>query len=425
MTRTRCGRTRERAAGARSVDSVVITGLGVVAPTGHGAREHWESTVAGRSAIGPIRRFDASRYPVRLAGEVADFTADRYVPDRVMPQTDRWTHLGLAAAALGLADAGVEPEKVPPYDMAVVTASSSGGVEFGQREIQSLWSKGPRHVTAYQSIAWFYAATTGQISIRHGMKGACGVLVTEQAGGLDVLAQARRLLCDFDARIVLAGGAEAPLSPYALTCQIASGWLSTCADPKTAYCPFDVRACGFVPGEGGAMFVVERTASARERGVRPYGEIAGYAATFDPPPGSSRPSALPRAIVGALDDADMEPDDIDVVFADALGVPDMDMAESTALAEIFGPRRVPVTAPKTMTGRLYAGGAALDVATCLLAIRNSLIPPTVAVTTTAPGHEIDLVRDRPRPARLRAALVVARGFCGFNAALVVRAPQLS
>jgi minimal PKS chain-length factor (CLF/KS beta) len=413
------------ATAVRGADDVVVSGVGVVAPTGLGAAAHWRSTVEGCSAIGPIRRFDASRYPVRLAGEVPGFRADRHVPDRVLPQTDRWTHLGLAAAALGLADGGVEPEALPPYDMAVVTASSSGGVEFGQREIQSLWSQGSRHVTAYQSIAWFYAATTGQISIRHGMKGACGVLVTEQAGGLDVLAQARRLLRDRDARIVLAGGAEAPLSPYSVTCQLASGWLSTSAEPATAYRPFDTDADGYVPGEGAAMFVVERADSARERGARPYGEIAGYAATFDPPPGSGRPPTLVRAIRGALEDAGAEPGDVDVVFADAVGVPERDRGEAAALAEVFGPRRVPVTAPKSMTGRLYAGGAALDVATCLLAIRDSLIPPTVGVSAPDPAYGIELVSGRARPAPVRTALVVARGFCGFNAALVVRAPRPS
>ncbi|HEX5494326.1 MAG TPA: ketosynthase chain-length factor [Mycobacteriales bacterium] len=403
--------------------TAVITGIGVVSPAGVGAAEHWVSTLAGRGAIGPIRRFDASGYPVRLAGEVTGFTAAGHVPGRVAPQTDHWTHLGLAATGLGLADAGADPAELPPYRMAVVTASSSGGVEFGQREIQSLWSRGPAHVTAYQSIAWFYAASTGQISIRYGMKGACGVLVTEQAGGLDVLAQARRLLDDSDADLVVAGGTDAPLSPYALTCQLASGRLSTGTDPASAYLPFDTGAAGYVPGEGGAMFVVESQAGASGRGARTYGRIAGYAATFDPPPGSDRPPTLRRAIEGALADAGAAPDDVDAVFADAAGVSELDRVESVALAEVFGGRPVPVTAPKTMTGRLYAGGAALDVATALLAMRDSVIPPTVGVSVPAMPDHVRLVRDRPRPAPLRTVLVVARGFGGFNAALVLRAPD--
>ncbi|HEY9476658.1 MAG TPA: beta-ketoacyl synthase N-terminal-like domain-containing protein, partial [Mycobacteriales bacterium] len=340
-------------------EPVVITGIGVVSPVGIGASEHWRSTLAGHSAIGPIRRFDATGYPTRLAGEVPDFSARAHVPGPVLPQTDHWTHMGLTAAQLGLADARLDPADVSPYRMAVITASGSGGAEFGQREIQSLWSKGPEHVTAYQSIAWFYAASTGQISIRHGMKGPCGVLVTEQAGGLDVLGQARRLLNDSDADVVLAGGTEAPLSPYGLICQVVSGRLSTDPDPAHAYRPFESDAGGHVPGEGGAMFVLERAGDARRRGVRPGAEVLGYAATFDPPPGSVRPPALRRAIEGALADAGVAAGDIDAVFADAVGLPDLDRIELAALAEVFDGRSVPITAPKTMTGRLSAGGAAL------------------------------------------------------------------
>jgi 3-oxoacyl-(acyl-carrier-protein) synthase len=403
--------------------SVVITGMGVLSPLGIGTAEHWRSTLAGRGAIGPIRRFDATGYPTRLAGEVPDFSARAHVPGPVLPQTDHWTHLGLAAAQLGLADARLDPAEIPPYQMAVVTASGSGGVEFGQREIQSLWSKGPEHVTAYQSIAWFYAASTGQISIRHGMKGPCGVLVTEQAGGLDVLGQARRLLDDSEVDVVLAGGTEAPLSPYALTCQLASGRLSTDPDPTRAYRPFDPDAGGYVPGEGGAMFVLERAQDARRRGVRPVGEVLGYAATFDPPPGSVRPPALRRAVERALADAGVTPGDIDAVFADAAGLPDLDRAESTALAEVLDGRSVPVTAPKTMTGRLSAGGAALDVATAVLALRDGVVPPTVGVRAPELPEGLELVRDRPRLAELHTVLIVARGFGGFNAALVLGAPH--
>src|SRR5262245_25101608 len=162
----------------------VVTGLGVVAPNGVGTEEYWTRTLKGHLGIGPISRFDASYYPVRLAGEVRDVDAAQ-VPSRLAVQTDRWTHLGLVATELALADAGVDPASLPEYEMAVVTASSSGGTEFGQREISKLWASGPSWVGAYQSIAWFYAATTGQVSIRHGMRGPCGVLCAEQAGALD------------------------------------------------------------------------------------------------------------------------------------------------------------------------------------------------------------------------------------------------
>ncbi|MCG5219140.1 ketosynthase chain-length factor [Streptosporangium sp. KLBMP 9127] len=399
----------------------VFTGIGVVAPNGCGADAYWAAVLEGRSGIDRITRFDAGGYPTRLAGEVRDFTAADHVPSRLLVETDRWTHLGLAAAAMALDDAAADPAAFSEYEMAVATASSSGGAEFGQREIEHLWSRGPRHVGVYQSIAWFYAATTGQISIRHGMRGPCGVIAAEQAGGLDTVAQARRLI-RAGTRLAVVGGTDASLSPYGLTTQLPTGLLSTSRDRTRAYLPFDIEACGYLPGEGGAMLIVEDAGSARSRGVeRPYGEVAGYAATFDPRPGSGRSPGLRRAIEGALADAALSPADIDVVFADAIAVPELDTDESASIAAVFGPRRVPVTAPKTMTGRLYGGGSALDLATALLMLRHQVIPPTVGVREVAAQHEIDLVLSRPRPGPVRSALILARGHGGFNSALIVRA----
>jgi act minimal PKS chain-length factor (CLF/KS beta) len=398
----------------------VVTGIGVVAPTGIGATAHWEAVLAGKSGIARIDRFDASGYPVRHAGQVPGFSAKERIPGRLIPQTDHWTHLGLAAAADALADAALDPATVPEFEMAVVTSSSSGGTEFGQHEMERLYQNGPSWVGAYQSIAWFYAATTGQISIRHGMRGPCGVLACEQAGGLDVLGQARRLIRG-GSRVVVSGGTDASLCPYGLVAQLSAGGLSTVDDPARAYVPFDVDASGHLPGEGGAILIVESAEDARARGAEAYGVIAGYAAGFDPPPGSERPPVLKRTIERALADAGVAPSEVDVVFADASGVPAADLIEARALVETFGPRSVPVTAPKTLTGRLYGGGAALDVATALLALRAGVVPHTVGPERLAPGCDLDLVT-RPRDADLRTALVLARGHGGFTAALVLRRP---
>jgi act minimal PKS chain-length factor (CLF/KS beta) len=411
---------RNGGAGGRAV----VTGIGVVAPNGLGTQAYWANTLDGKSGISAITRFDPGLYPVRVAGEVPGFDATERVPSRLIVQTDHWTHMGLAAAELAFRDAGVDPRDLPEFQMAVVTASSSGGTEFGQREIEKLWSKGSEFVGAYQSIAWFYAATTGQISIRYGMRGPCGVICTEQAGGLDVAAQARRLVRD-GASLVLTGGTDASLCPYGLVAQLSTGLLSLCPDPERAYVPFDAEACGYVPGEGGAMLVVESEAAAAARDARPYGVITGYAATFDPRPEPGRPtrSNLPRAIVGALDAARITPEQVDVVFADAIGVPELDRQEIETISAIFGPYGVPVTAPKTMTGRLYGGGASLDLAAALLAVQHGVIPPTVGVTSPAPGCDLDLVRGAAREVPVRTALVVARGHGGFNAALLVTAPE--
>ncbi|MEW2438202.1 ketosynthase chain-length factor [Streptomyces caniferus] len=400
--------------------TTVVTGLGITAPNGLGTEDYWKATLDGRSGIGPVTRFDASQYPATLAGEVPGFVAEEHIPSRLMPQTDHMTRLALTAAAWAIDDAGVDAAALPEYGMGVVTAASGGAVEFGQRELQNLWSKGKEYVSAYQSFAWFYAVNTGQISIRHKMRGPSGVLLTEQAGGIDSLGHARRHIRK-GIPLVVAGGVDAALCPWGWVPQLASGRLSTACNPARAYLPFSPDACGYVAGEGGAILVTEDAGSACERGARQiYGEVAGYAATLDPAPGSGRPPGLGRAARHALADAGLTPADIDVVFADAAGVPELDREEAEAICALFGPRAVPVTAPKTMTGRLLAGGAALDAATALLALRDGVIPPTVNVADPATDFPLDLVTGSPREQDLRAALVLARGHGGFNAALVVR-----
>lgn len=405
------------AAPSRSA-AAVVTGIGIAAPTGLGIGEYWARTVAGDRALAVVPGMD--RAGAAMAGRVEFANVTPAVPARLMVQTDRWTQIGLAAAQWALDDARLDPAELADYELGVVTSSSSGGNEFGQREMQKLWGSGPGHVGAYQSIAWFYAASTGQMSIRHGARGPCGVLVSEQASGLDALGQARREIRS-GVRIMLCGGTEAPMSPYALLCQAASGRLSRAIDVSRAYLPFDEAACGHVPGEGGAMLVVESAASAASRGVSGYGVIAGYAATFDPAPGSGRPPGLARAIRAALADAGVGACSIDVVFADGAATPALDQAEAAALCEVFGPHGVPVTAPKAGTGRLYSGAGALDAATALLALRAGLIPPTPGVSRVPARYGIDLVIADARPATLRTALVLARGEGGFNAAVVMQA----
>ena len=402
--------------------AAVVTGIGVAAPNGLGVDDYWAATLRGDNGIDLITRFDPSGYPVRLAGEVPGFEAGDHIPGRLIPQTDHMTRLALASADWALDDAGVDPATLPEYGMGVVTASASGGFEFGQRELQKLWSKGPEHVSAYQSFAWFYAVNTGQISIRHGMRGPSGVLVNEQAGGLDAVAHARRMIRK-GTQLVVSGGVDASLCPWGWVAQIALGECSTVDDPSLAYLPFSEDANGYVPGEGGAILVVEDARAAAERGAgESYGEIAGYAATFDPKPGSGREPGLRRAIQLALDDARITAPDVDVVFADAAGLPEPDRVEAEAITAVFGWRATPVTAPKTMTGRLYSGGAPVDIAAALLSMRDGVIPPTINVDHPSPRFGIDLVR-QPRPESLRTALVVARGNGGFNAAMVLKSPN--
>jgi minimal PKS chain-length factor (CLF/KS beta) len=408
------------------VTGLLVTGIGVVAPTGVGVEQHWAAVVRGEPAIRPVEGFDAGAYGIAVAGQVRDFVPADHVAPQLRVQTDRWTWMSLAAATLAAQDADYRaPEDV--YATSVFLAAGSGGNEFSQHEIQGLWAKGPKSVGAYQSIAWFYAASTGQISIRDGYKGPSGVVVSEGAGGLDSIGWARRVVRR-GTPAVLVGGTEAGLCPYALLCQATSGRLSTAARPEDAYKPFDRRANGHVVGEGGAILLLEEAEAARARGARTvWGEVAGYGATHDahhhedPAPDATQ---YARAIRLSLADAGVTPDEVDLVVADGAGTPELDALELAAIGAVFGERStpVPVTAPSSWSGRLMAGGSALDVATALLAMRDGIVPGTAFLDDPVDAAGVDLVR-QPRVQALSTVVVLARGFGGFNSSLVLRTSE--
>lgn len=403
----------------------VVTGIGVVAPNGIGKDAWWEATKGGKSGLKPIQRFDPSRYRSRIAGEVLDFEAANFLDRRVMAQSDRSTCMALAAAGMALQDAGLDTSTLQPETMSVIMASSSGGNEFAQREMQNLWSKGPIFVSAYQCIAWFPASKVGQISIKCGIKGPSRGVAAEAAGGLEALQAARRAIRR-NIKGVVAGGTDGSIVPFALACQGTSGRLSTENEPNAAYRPFDTRATGYVPGEGGAVLIVEDLQSAQLRAApQIYGEIAGCGATNDAYH-HSRPALdgkqLVRAIKLALENANLSPTDIDCVFADGAGTREWDTIEANAIKNVFNAREdgpVPVTAPKSMTGRLCAGGAPLDVAAALLSMRDQCIPPTINVQRQGKDCELNLVKGRSREAEINHVLINARGYGGFNGALIL------
>ncbi|TWV40388.1 ketosynthase chain-length factor [Streptomyces misionensis] len=399
-----------------------VTGIGVVAPNGISTDTFWKATHEGLSVLDRVTREGCEHLPLKVAGEVRAFEAADTIEERFLVQTDRFTHYAMAAADFALADARLGPADTAesPYSIGVVTAAGSGGGEFGQRELQRLWGKGSRFVGPYQSIAWFYAASTGQVSIRRGFKGPCSVVASDEAGGLDALAHAARAVRRGTDAIV-AGSTEAPLAPYSVVCQLGYEELSRESDPARAYRPFTEAACGFVPAEGGAMLVVEAAAAARERGGDIRAFVAGHGATFT---GAARwaesRAGLAQAIRQALAEAECAPEEVDVVFADALGVPAADRAEALAITDALGAHgtRVPVTAPKTGTGRGYCAAPVLDTAAAVLAMEHGLIPPTPNVHDVC--HDLDLVTGRARAAEARTALILSRGLMGSNSALVLR-----
>ncbi|MFF7154100.1 beta-ketoacyl synthase N-terminal-like domain-containing protein [Streptomyces sp. NPDC008139] len=380
--------------------AVVVTGLGIVSPAGLGARDYWAQACGSRHGAG--RHGEA-----RTAGEPAWPTAALLDPapgdqlwGRPAPQADRMARLALAAADWALADAGIRPQDLPDFGPDAVTAVTAAAAAaaapggrysegrrpgFGARFRAGSGTGGPRGQAgrqsgAYRSFAWFYAVSSGQISIRDGMK------------GLDAVAHARRQIRQ-GGRLIVSGGVDAPVCP--------ATWSAHTPPPAAR------------PG-GGALLVLETAHAALARGAKIYGEVAGYGATFDPDPSGGREPGLRRAVELALCDAGAVPGEVDAVF-----VPGLDAAESAAVTAVFGVHAVPVTAPRTTTGRRYPGTAApLDLAAALLAMEEGLIPPT-ADDLPSPGYDLNLVLS-PRTAELRTTLVVARGHGGFNSAVVLR-----
>lgn len=398
-------------------ERAVITGIGVVASNGIGVEQWWSAILNGRPGIARVSRFDPSGYPATLAGEVGPFDPAEHLPSRLLPQTDQMTRLGLMAADQAMRDGGIEVSEDNSLSIGVMTSASGGGIEFGQRELENMWARGKQHVSAFQSFAWFYAVNTGQISIRHGLRGPGGVVVSDHAGGLDALGQARRSL-RHGSTAMLTGGADGAICPWGWLAQLATGYVSFEDDARRAYRPFAPDACGYVPAEGAAMFVLEAESVARQRGARhTYGSLAGYAATFDGGQQTTG-SGLARAATQALADAGLTSDDIDLVFPDAAGVMHLDRAEALALNSVFGARPIPVTMPKVLTGRALAASAALDVAAAMLALRDQLAPPSYLLDPH-PSLGLAVGTGGPRPMSLHAVLVLARGYGGFNAAAVL------
>lgn len=403
-----------------SADRIVVTGLGVVAPNGTGAEYQWKAALARQSGIGTVPAEVAGSSGLAVGGIVVDFDAAQAVSNKVRVQTDRWTWFCLAAAQECLAGAELDPGRT-----SVVTSSSTGGNVFGQRELQALWSRGPATVSTYQSIAWFYAASAGQLSIQHGLTGRCCVTVADGAGGLVAAGTVLRMLrADPGQRALLAGG-EAPFSPYSMVCHRDRADLSRGDRPDLAYRPFHSPATGGALGEGGVALLVETAAAARDRGASTvYAEIASVACTHDAhhqlrPPATA--DSLVAAISLALRRAQVPPDRVDVVFADGNGAQPWDELEVAALRECFGRRlaALPVTVPKSLTGRLNSAAGLLDLAWAAQSLAHDTIPPSAMCAQTRPTS-LDLVTEPVFSAGLSTALVISRGTGGFNAAAVLK-----
>ena len=405
---------------------VVITGMGVVAPSGIGKSDFWKGMKEGVSYVSPISKFDASRYPSRIAGEVKELSIPPIFSNRLLKKLDRFSHLALVAADLALKDGKVELTEEDLNRVGVFMGNALGGWQYAETELRDLYIEGLEGVSPYQATAWFPAAPQGQISIYYGIKGYSKTVISDRASSLMALGYAARTIKKGNADVVLAGGTEAPVTPYALLCCSTHGSLSIRnEEPSSAYRPFDGTRDGFVIGEGAGIVVLEEMEHALKRGAPIYGEIAGYATNCDgyhrievDPEGEQ----LARAIKKALREAQVSVKEVDYICADGSATENGDRSETRAVKKVFGEDAytIPVSAPKSMIGNLLGASGAVDLITTLLSMEHSLMLPTINCREKDPECDLDYVPLHARSREINTALIHSRGRGGVNTVLVAR-----
>ena len=403
---------------------VVITGLGVVAPNGIGKEAFWEATSRGISGIKPIEHSSVDDLPIRVAGIVTNFVVGDYIDRKLTNRTDRMTHFALAATQEALQDARITLPLENPHRVGVVIANTLGGVSYAVEQMQSLYKRGPRFMSAYTAIAWLQIANAGQVSIRYGIQGYCKALINDTVGGLDAISLAYMAIRRGVADIIISGGCEAPCNPLSLMVLAHSGQCVR-GDDLNAYRPFDRRANGFLPAEGAGICILEEYEHAKQRGAPIYGEVIGYGQTNDAG-GLTVPSSngkhYARAISLAMQEGELCSQDIGYFSLDGQAIPASDQGEVDALRLTFGPdlEHLPVSVPRTMLGHGYAAAGALDTITALLALQHGFIPPTINCEELDPHYGLNMVREEMRPLSRPAVLLGGRAMGGANVTLALK-----
>lgn len=406
---------------------VVVTGIGVLAPNGFGRNAFWQASLQGLSGIKPIQRFSTEELPIQVAGEIADFQAEENeickLERKFVQRTDRVTHFACIAAEEARQDARLDLASEDRQRVGVVVANTLGGIEFVLKEIEGLYTQGPRGMSAYTAIAWLQVSNAGQIALRYGLHGFSKAPVSDTAGGLEALLMAANAIRRGTADIMFAGGSEALLHPIFLLIFGHSGLSAPGNDPH-AYRPFDQRANGLILAEGAGICVLEEYEHACRRQAPIYGEILGAGQTSEASTSlslSNMGTYYAHAINLALQEARLQPAEIDYFNLDGRAKVEADQAEENALLTVFGRRvaELPVSVPRTMLGHSYAAAGALDAITTLLALREGRIPPTLNCEQPDPRSQLNLVRGTTRPFSGTNALIGTRSLSGSNIVLAI------
>jgi 3-oxoacyl-[acyl-carrier-protein] synthase II len=402
--------------------TVVITGIGPVTPVGIGREAFWDALTAGRSGIGPITLFDASDYPVRIAGEVKDFDPSEHMDRKEVRRTDRVVHLAIAAARLAWADAG-EP-KTDPSRTAVVVSTGIGGLTTLVNQVRVLFDRGPDRVSPFMVPSMMPNAAAGQVAMTLGFTGPNTCITTACAAGAHGVGEAYRYIRDGLADVALAGGTECVINGIALAGFAQMQALSRTPEPEKASRPFDANRNGFVLSEGACLLVLEEEERARARGATIYARLAGYGASADafhitqPEPSGS---GAVLAMEMALSDTGRPAEDVGYVNTHGTSTKLNDAAETRAIRKVFGDHadRMAVSSTKSMTGHLLGAAGAVEAAATALAIHTRTLPPTINYETPDPACDLDYVPNQAREAELDLALSNAFGFGGQNAVLAL------
>ena len=411
-------------------ERVVVTGIGPVCAVGIGKDAFWDGIVNGRSGVKPVTRVPEKLMgPCRIAAEMDDFDATKYLDPKQIRRTDRFIQYAVAAAKLAVEDAKLDMSKEDSERVGVAIGSAAGGLQAQEDQIRILHEKGPDRVSPFTVPMFIVNMPAGWVSILHGAKGPNICDVTACATSSHTLGDAFRIIERGDADVMFAGGTEAPITPLSLAGFAAARTLSLRNDePQKASRPFDKGRNGFVMGEGAAVLILESLTHAKARGAHIYAELAGYGLTADAhdivQPCGDGDGAM-RAMQMALKQANVKPTEVNYINAHGTSTPLGDKAETTAVKRVFGEHAtsggVVISSSKSMTGHLLGAAGAIEAAVCCLAIEHSTIPPTINLDNPDPDCDLDYCPNTARKnSPINVALSNSFGFGGHNASLLFK-----
>jgi len=404
---------------------IVVTGMGAVSPLGLDVPTLWEALKSGQSGAGRITLFDAEPFETKIAAEVKGFNPTDYFEHREARRMDRYTQFATAAAMQAVKQANLDCDKEGP-DVGVLIGSGIGGITTLSAQMATLAEKGPHRISPLLVPMMIADAAAGHVSIMLGAKGMNFCATSACSSGADAVGEACEIIRRGDAQVMIAGGAEAPLTPISIAGFNAAGALSVRNDaPQKASRPFDAQRDGFVMGEGAAVLVLESLDHALKRNANILAELAAYGATSDAfhitqPAQDGEGGA--KAMLMALRKAGLTTKDIDYINAHGTSTPMNDKCETMAIKAVFGEDayRVPVSSTKSMMGHMIGAAGAIEAVVCILAIQHGVVPPTTNLENADPECDLDYVPNVARQQRVRAAMSNSFGFGGHNSVLILR-----